>query len=203
MLDFWLEYSSLQKLFFVLALPATIILTVQFLLLLFGLGDGDSDMDGGGAELDDAFDGDLDADHVELSDVDAGLRIFTVRGLVTFFAVSGWSGLVLCLTNLPDALVLVLAAALGALSMVLMAMLVRSMMKLSYVPHVQLGSALGKQAQVYLTIPAARGGRGKITVELGGVLREMDAVTVGDAIPTGAIVRVVDLEERVTVVERL
>ena len=229
MQDFWAAYSVLQKVLFVIDVPATLILAVQFILLLFGLGDqNDVDVDGdfvsdGGTDLPDSdmgigpdgelFDGGMDADGSDADSADStghealhdpGLRIFTVRGVLTFCAVSGWAGLVMSYTALPATAIVLIAALLGLGSMVLMALMVRAMMKLQYVPSVSMKSIIGQTAQVYITIPAANSGTGRIMVELGGRLSEVEAATYGrEAIKTGSSVLVSDLNGRTAVVERL
>ena len=227
MQEFWAAYSMLQKVLFVIAVPATLILAVQFILLLFGLGDqNDVDVDGdfvsdSGADLPDSdmgpdgelSDGGMDADGADVDSTDSaghealhdpGLRIFTVRGVLTFCAVSGWAGLVMSYTALPAAATVLIAALLGVGSMVLMALMVKAMLKLQYIPSVSMNSLIGQTAQVYITIPAANSGAGKIMAEFGGRLSEVEAVTYGkEAIKTGSNVLVSDLNGRTAVVERL
>ena len=65
-------------------------------------------------------------------------------------------------------------------------------------------SIIGQTAQVYITIPAANSGTGRIMVELGGRLSEVEAATYSrEAIKTGSSVLVSDLNGRTAVVERL
>ena len=63
--------------------------------------------------------------------------------------------------------------------------------KLQSSGNVSLDNAVGTEARVYLRIPAARGGAGKVTVAVQGRSIECKAMTAGPEIPTGAQVRVV------------
>ena len=98
--DWWAGLNLLQQSFAVVAIPATVVLFLQTLLLLFGLGSS-HDVDHG---VDHDFDHDLSHDFDHDSDAvaghdaahefhdtphdgahhAAGLRIFTVRGIVAF-----------------------------------------------------------------------------------------------------------------------
>ena len=63
---------------------------------------------------------------------------------------------------------------------------------------------MGKACDVYLRIPAARSGQGKVQVSFGGSVQELDAVTDGEQLPSGAKVRVVQLiEGRLLLVEKI
>ncbi len=238
--EFWLGLTLLQKILFVIAVPATLILVIQFILLLFGMGghgESDTDTDGdfaGDSGTDANFetdsggpDGydihetgaahsmDYDADHNLAHPVDhdhdqgeqvqdQGLRIFTVRGVLTFFTISGWAGFALSYSVLPEGLVILLSAAFGLLAMYLMALLIKAMLRLQYIPEVSLRTILGKSAQVYITIPKEGNGRGKIMVELGGRLAEVDAVSRSlYPLKTGEIVLVTDVVGQMVVVEKL
>jgi hypothetical protein len=65
-------------------------------------------------------------------------------------------------------------------------------------------SAVGCEGNVYLTIPAARSGEGKVQISINGAVREYDAVTDGDAIKTGTAIKVVDvLNDSTVLVEEL
>ncbi|MCR4844442.1 MAG: hypothetical protein K5843_05575, partial [Bacteroidales bacterium] len=66
-------------------------------------------------------------------------------------------------------------------------------------------SAAGCEGKVYLTIPAARSGMGKVQITISGAVREYDAVTEADeALKTGTPIRVVDtLDANTVLVEEI
>ena len=91
MIAWWESLQAIQQVFYIIAIPATLILILQTILLLFGMGhdsetDIDHDVDHDIGDHDAAGDG---ANH------EAGLRILTVRGIVAFLAVCGWVGVAL------------------------------------------------------------------------------------------------------------
>ena len=64
--------------------------------------------------------------------------------------------------------------------------------------------AVGKTASVYLRIPAGRQGHGKVQVSIRGSVHEFPAVTDGDELRTGTMVKVVSvLEDSVLLVSQL
>ena len=115
MLNWWNSLDALQHFFAYVAIPATLILCIQTVLLLFGLGaggDGELDSDTSGLDTGDGTAPDLDAPDADVPDSwdgesghdlahDPGLRIFTIRGLVAFFSVFGWAGLALSRSGVP------------------------------------------------------------------------------------------------------
>lgn len=98
--------TLVQQIFACVAIAATVVLILQSILLLFGVGFGadtdhaDLDFDDSGPDLDGGH-FDVHEMHMEedapIHDADAhsGLTLFTVRGIVAFFAVGGWTGLLL------------------------------------------------------------------------------------------------------------
>lgn len=215
MIAWWESISLLEQIFCVVALPATIILVLQTIMLLFG-GHGapdsglDSDvsgLDGHDGGFDMSHDGDFAAhdggDAPQHGDDAAGLRILSVRGVLAFLTVSGWSGVLFLESGLHEALAIVLAALLGFLALYGMAKLAQLMLRLQESGNPDYRRALGQTARVYLTIPASRAGMGKINLTLGEAYGEFWAVTEGkEPIKTGEQVRVVDLMGDTFVVER-
>lgn len=207
----WESIGILEQIFFIIAAPATIIILLQTILLIFGGGTGapdtdlDSDITGIGDSGDTNFPDTPDMDDaVSGHDVgDAGLRLFSVRGIMAFLTVFGWTGVVLLEMGVGQAISVIISLILGSAALVGMAALIRSLMALAENGNADYRRALGKTARVYLTIPPAGQGQGKINLMLGEALGEFWAVTEGrEAIPTGASVRVVDLSGGVYTVER-
>ena len=63
-----------------------------------------------------------------------------------------------------------------------------------------LKNVVGKNADVYLTIPARKAETGKITISLNGSMHELEALTPDDAaIPTGGKVKIIGIEAGETV----
>lgn len=224
----WASLTWLEKIFAYVAFPATLLLLLQTLMLLFGLGndsdgdaDADVDLDGDGvpdldldgdgipdldadfdADVDSDFDTDTDGDTDAETDVDAGghsglfagLKLFTLRGIVAFLAVCGWGGLWLLRMGMHPIFAVFLAIAMGFWAMLLMALFLRVALKLQDDGTLDFRNALGTAGTVYLTIPARRAGEGKVHVVVQDQLRELEAVTDEESpIPTGSEIVVVGL----------
>lgn len=158
------------------------------------VGEIDFDADSGGFDIHDV---DLSS-HTDGHDghvsggYDPGLRIFTVRGFVAFFAVGGWVGVALLENGVNQVFSVVVALLAGLLFMVLLAWIFKKSLGLQYNGTMDIRHAVGREGSVYLTIPPAGEGQGKVVLVLQEALREFDAVTKeGKAIRTGSAVRVV------------
>lgn len=237
----WESLTWLERIFAYVAFPATLLLILQTLMLLFGLGhDGDGDADGdidagidldgdgipdgidldgdgipddvpdwGGVDLDgdgipdvvntggEGVPGDLDGDGVPdggYSALFAGLKLFTLRGVVAFLAVCGWGGLWLLRMGMHPIPAVFLGIAMGFWAMLLMALFLRVALKLQHDGTMDFRNALGKAGTVYLTVPANRKHPGKVHVVVQDQLQELDAVTdETEPLPTGTEVVVVGL----------
>jgi hypothetical protein len=77
---------------------------------------------------------------------------------------------------------------------------IKQLMKLSENDTFKLTNTLNKNAEVYLTIPTNRTGKGKILVSVNGSVHELEAITDGEKINSGAIVRVAKIENENTIV---
>ena len=178
----WASLTALEHICLYLAVPATLILVIQTVLLLVGLGgggdadadgdfdaDADGDFDAGadGADWDGdgpdgVDDGGMDAGDADGPDAEAGtspwagLKLFTLRGVVAFLAIAGWGGLWLLRLGVWTPLALFLAVAMGVWAMVLLALLMRWVLRLQADGTVRPQNAVGLPATVYLTVPARR-----------------------------------------------
>lgn len=209
----WSTLSLLEQIFFIIALPSTLIILIQTVMLIFGGGFGDAggagaDVSGlGGASISELSDAEITPDgvhdgHLGIADAD-GLRLFSIRGIMSFLTVFGWSGVVLLATSIPIPVAIVISFVLGAAALYLMAILVRALMKLQESGTMNHRSVIGKTGSVYLAIPPVGEGHGKINVMLGDALREFNAVSKdSEAIPTGVSVRVLSVSGDMFTVER-
>lgn len=208
MLDWWNSLDTFSQVLACIAVPATLILLIQTVLMLFGIGDngadGDSEVDldiGADSDIPDGIfgDGDLNGD-LDPSGLD-GLRIFSVRGIVAFFVIFGWSGIALESAGVHKALSLVIALLCGFAVMVAIAFAFKAIMRLESSGNIDNRNALGASGTVYLKIPPKREGQGKVNVMIQGSYCECEAVTDdGEAIPTGSEITVIALSGQNTLV---
>ncbi len=184
MLTWWNELLFTQQIFALIAIPSSLILVIQTLLLLFG-GDHDGDADA---------DFDIDAG-------DDGLALFSVRGIVAMLCVMGWSGVALLETPLPDVLAIIIAILLGLATLVGFAYLMKLVLGLQSSGNIDYGNSIGHVAQVYIPIPPAGTAAGKVTLTLQEKYIEVTAITTAnETLPTGSYVRVVSANENGTLV---
>lgn len=197
MSEWWETLSTLQQIFYYVAIPFTVILIIQAVMTILGLGgdDADADVD---SDVDTDFDAngeaefDSNADNAEPNAAIAGFRFFTVRGMVAFFCIFGWTGVTLYKTSLSVALTIIISVAAGLLAMAVIGLMFYAVKKLQSSGNIKYHNAVGKSAEVYLTIPALRIAKGKVMVLLQERLVEAEAITDEEKkISTGETVKVV------------
>jgi membrane protein implicated in regulation of membrane protease activity len=112
------------------------------------------------------------------------LRTLTAAG--TFFGLAGLAAL----QGLDWTWSLAVACAAAVAAVVLVGSLMKAMHKLKADGTVRIERTVGQPATVYLSIPAAKSGAGKVTVIVQNRTMEYRAVTAGSELPTGAKVKV-------------
>ncbi len=193
MTEFWLSLSLLAKILFCTGLASTLVLLIQIILLIIGFSAGSlGDVDG--------FDTDGD---VDLDDVGGdGIGWFTVKGIVAFFALGSWTGFAMDVSGCHEALSISIAIVVGIISLIGVGLLYRALYKLQSNGLLNLENAVGKDAEVYLTIPASNGGVGKVTLTIQDRFIEAEARTNKDnPLPTGSMVKVVSVVNGILIVE--
>ena len=190
MTDWFKNLSVLEHIYFWLGIASTVFLIVQIILLCCSSFGGDVDMDG---------DGDIDVD------TDSGVSIFTVKSLTAFFAVGSWSGLLTCAlaSDKLQWLSIIVALLAGAIALVAVAMRLRFMYKMQCNGAVQYDKLVGQHATVYVSIPAQRSGRGKVTLTAQGRFMELDAITDGEKLTVDEAVEIVSTENECAIVKRV
>ena len=180
MMDLFNSLEPLQKFFWTIACCASLVFIIQTIMTFIGLGT-DADVDAG------PMDGSVDS--IE----DGALSgVFSFRNLVNFLLGYGWAGVLLFDDIEKRWLLQFVAIAVGVLFVLAFVFMFRQVMKLSHDGSFKINEAVGLKADVYLRIPAARSGRGKVQVSVKGSIHEIDAVTDNDAeIPTGGQVEII------------
>ena len=195
MINWWNGLQLAQQIFALIALPSTLILIIQTIMTLVGLGHGDgADLDGDGIP-------DIDTDGDGIPDAaegtgDDGLALFSVRGILSMLTITGWVGLILLGTSLPDWTAILIAVACGVATLVLIAVAMREIMKLQSNGNIDIENCIGKVGEVYIPIPAGGSGTGKVNLTVQEKFSEFSAITGENApIKTGAYVRVTAVSE--------
>ncbi len=175
------------QIFALIAIPSTLVLLVQTVLVLFG---GESDLDdgidlNGNGQVDTPGDGGAD-----------GMALFSLRGIMAMAAVGGWSGLVMYEAGINIAITIILACAFGFMALVGIAWIMKLSSKLQSSGNIDLGHAVGKVGTVYIPVPASMKGAGKVNITVQERFIEVNAMTTADRkLTTGESVRVVATDE--------
>lgn len=176
--DWYNTLETLEKIYWIIAFPASIAFFIQMVLAFMG-GDSD-DMPSSDAEVE--------------MDGGAGFQFFTLRNLITFFTVMSWTGIACLDSGFGNTTSMLLSVVAGLIVMVVMALIMFNMYKLKESGNVKLKNAVGKQGEAYLRIPAKKKGYGKIQISIQGSVHEFNAVSnESEEIPTGAIIEVIEV----------
>jgi hypothetical protein len=173
------------KVLWIVTLSASLIFVIQSVMSFFGGDDGYSDTD------------------IDLESPLDSFEWFTLRNLIHFLIGFGWTSIALSGTVTDMLILIVLSVAVGAFLVWLFFWVSFKLQALAQDNTMRISEAVGRVGEVYLQVPQQKSGRGKLHISIRNTLRELDAVTEGDTIPTGASARVVDvIDNQVLVVER-
>jgi hypothetical protein len=166
--------------YLVMALIGTVFFLLRLLLALF-FGDGGGDVDG---------------DLADVGSADSTFSMFSLLSILAFFMGAGWMGLT-CRVDwgLNSAVSALVATGFGVALMLMASGLMAFTRKLNQVVEYDLGTAVGRIASVYMSIPERGEGRGKIKVTVSGRLKMMDAISSGPPIGEFKSVRVVSVRD--------
>lgn len=222
--EWWSGLGIFLQVMYCIALPATIILIIQAVMIILGFG-GDGDM---GVDVSDTSG--LDAPDVNMINTDipdipdaaditdavtthdggnpsdmGTMHFFTIQGFITFLTVFGWSGIICYGSTNNIFLTVIVAFVLGALAMFGVAKLMQLSGKLAQNGTINMRNLLGAKGTVYLVIPASGEGKGKVNITTDERSLEFDAITDGkDSIGNGAEIRVTDIRTgNLLVVEKI
>jgi len=174
--EWWGGLSLVLKIYWGVAIPFTVFFLLQLVTSFIGV-DSPDDLPSSDAEIE--------------ADQGAGFQFFTLKNLVGFFTLFGWTGIASINAGASVLVSMVAATVAGAAMMGLMGGLFYLLSKAGADGTMNIEQAVGQTAEVYLVIQAARGGMGKIQVKVSGALRTLDAMTDDAAdIPTGKLVKV-------------
>lgn len=188
--EWWTALDSFEKALWAITLIATVIFIFQTIATFMGM-DSDSGLDAD-------FNGDMDGGDLSGGmDGDGGegmpFQLFTLRNFINFFLGFGWTVISLQDNIESRPLTLVIGVVVGALLVAAVMYMFYYMGKLAESGNMKISNALNKTVQVYLTVPAEKQGMGKVHIKLQDSLRELDAITDGEAIASGSMARVKEI----------
>ena len=135
--------------------------------------------------------GDVDADADFGPDVDAGA--FSLKGILAFLTFLGFGAWIMVRAGSPIWLSAVVGVGTGYAMMSVLAYVLSRLLGLDADGGRRAENLLAQEGEVYLAIPAAAGGVGRLQVRQGGRLVEVEAETAGEAIASGRRARVVEV----------
>lgn len=176
----WSELDMMAMVYWMITVPATLIFLFLLLISIFG-SDVDSDVPTG---IDHSF---TDGDGIPF-------QFLSLKNIVGFFTMFGWSGLGLISAGMAPIMVILLSFLCGLAMMLAMATLFYFMSKLAETGNMNMRNAIGHTGEVYLTIPGKRAGIGKVQINVQGTLQTLDAITdEQEAISNTSLIQVLDV----------
>lgn len=187
MTEWWEALSGFERVLWILAIPSSLIFMIQSVATFMGM-----DAEGG-------LETDFDSDGT-----DGPFQLFTFRNMINFFLGFSWTGITLY-ESIENHFVLgLIAFVVGVVLVFLVMMIFVQMATMSQSGTMNYENAVGLNCEVYLGIPAKNAGRGKVHIRIQGALRELDAVSQDEAIPSGSQVKVIGLQnENLLLVEKI
>ena len=224
----WNSMDLLLRILYLIAVPASLILLIQIILTIIGFGSGPS-LDAGDAsalDMGDLAGVDGSADLSGMDGIDPGfvppemdsssansvlqsvdpdaLRLFSMAGIISFLTVFSWSAIILYQSGVSGGISVVIGFVLGLFAMYGAAKIIQLTVRFSESGNLRVHNAVGHTARVYIPVPAAGHGEGKVVLTLQGRFSELSAVTdKNEIIPTGALVKVVAIRDDTLVVEKI
>lgn len=167
------------------ALIGSALFLLRTVMLLAGAHHG-GDFDHGGA---DAHPGDHDNTK---QDATGAFKVLSLQTITAFAMGFGWAGLAALNGFHRPMLSAMLFAILGGVAMVwLLALLLKAVYDLQSSGNISLASAIGHEADVYVTVPPKGHGTGQVRVVINDRMRIYNAHSESEAAPTSSRVRIV------------
>ncbi len=171
---------TLHTFYLICATVGGSLLVIQLVLMLLGFGD----------------EGDLADSEFELDEAGVGGNLFfgymSFKAVVAFLTFFGLTGLLVEKSRWSSTWISpVVAVAAGIVAFYIAGLIMSFLYRLQTHGNVDVKNAVGETAQVYLKIPAQNSGAGKVTVSLQQRTMELPAITQGEEILTGSLVKVV------------
>jgi hypothetical protein len=193
--NWWGVLTLTEQILYCIAVPSSLFLILQAILIVVGGGDSDS----GGVDIDtEGF------DYASGPKDFGAASMFSIQGIASFFCALGWGSLLLYEAGVPPFLAITAAFLFGVAVMFALAKIMFYLSRLAHCGTLDVQNLIGNTGSVYLTIPPKGEGKGKVMVQMSERLVEFDAVGSGEeSIANNAAIKVIDiLNENVLVVEK-
>jgi len=176
----WNDLGLIGQIMACSAIPMTVVMVLQLILMIIGVGlgsDTDGDLDDGGIDSN----AETSPPESKNGGSSSTFKIFTIRGIVAFFALGGWAGLASLTAGLHPFWAIQISLFVGVCALLLAAIIIRLALRMQTSGNININNAISQNAIVYIRIPSARSDKGKVTMILQERFVELDAVTDHDA----------------------
>ena len=174
----WTSLTLMQQIVWCIAIVTSLIFVIQMIMTFAGMNS----------------DSDFSADTGDYSDSEhssAPFQLFTFRNFINFFLGFSWSYIVFYDKISNHFLLAFISAVIGVFIVAGVMFIFYGLSKMTQEGNIYIEQTIGLTATVYFSIPAHEQGAGKIQVSVQKSVREYDALTSGEALPTGSIVKII------------
>lgn len=172
------------------ALIGTALFLLRTIMLLAGAHHGD--FQGGGDIHVGGHSADHSVDHDHDKQSAGAFKALSLQTITAFAMGFGWAGLAALNGFHKPILTCILFAILGGVAMVwLLALMLKAMYDLQSSGNISLDSTVGREADVYVTVPPKGMGTGQVRVVIDDRMRIYNAHSESEAAPTSSRVRII------------
>lgn len=190
MIEWWSTLSIAMKVLWAVTLSASLIFVIQTVLTFIGVG-GDINTD---FDVNTDFDADLSGDVDASASGHSGMGLLTFRNFVNFILGFGWTAILLKNEVASKGVLVFVSVLAGVFLVTIVVLLFKWISGMQQSGNIDVyKSAVDCTGKVYIPIPASRSGMGKVQITINNSVREYNAVTEGEALPTGKDIRVVEV----------
>lgn len=180
--------EPLLRAFWFVAIPTSLIFIIQTALTFLGAHSSDG--------LSGDFGGHSDG-------ADGSVQFFSFRNLINFLLGFSWTGISFYPIIPNGPLLITLSFGVGILFVYVFFLVIIQLQKLAEDNSFRMANTLNKTAEVYLTIPENKQGKGKIMISVNGSFHELEAMTEKHKINSGSVVKVIRIEDNILIVEAI
>lgn len=185
-MNFLEHYEPLLKTFWYIALPVSIFFLLQTISTFIGLSGSETDAD------------------TDSGDGDMPFELFTLRNLINFLLGFSWTGISFYQSIENKTILIGISVVVGLFFVGIFFFLIKQILKLSEDNSFRIENTINKTAEVYLTIPENKSGKGKIQISVNGSFHELDAITnSSEKLTSGSTVKVVAVDHNLLIVEKI
>lgn len=172
-MDFLQHADYYLKFFWYLAIPVSIIFVIINGLPLFNLDSIDTDVE----------------------HLDSPSDLLSFRNILNFLLGFSWGGIAFYSSVSSKWLLFLVAIIIGLIFFYTFKYIIQQFLRLQEDNTFKIQDTIGRKGETYLRIPPNRTGMGKVHLLLDGRVKELDAMTDSETIPTGSEIMVLNISD--------